>query len=131
MPENTNQNVPSPPENVESSGFPYGTVMENVYEGANRFATGLTNTLNVTGRASPRIKVTTDDILKMERLLSQKYPQWDKKELRKYLLTVAQLVPNLYMSPYAVEEIIKKAFNYGGIDPLMLMQYSNLMAKGL
>ena len=133
MPNYPDYTVPNPPTKTEDMGFSntIPAMLDNVNAGMRGATMGLSEALSNQNRQSKRIAVGKEDILKVERVLSQKYPQWDKQELRKYLLSIAQIVPNLFNSPYAIEEAVKKAFNYGGIDPNMLMQYSALMAKGL
>ncbi len=133
MPNFPNYNVPNPPKDQDDMGLgnTLPAMIDNVNTGMRGTAVGLSEALSNQSRKYKRIIVSKQDILRMEQILSQKYPQWDKKELRKYLLSIAQIVPNLFNSPYAVEEAVKKAFNYGGIDPNMLLQYSTLMAKGL
>ena len=133
MPDYPNYKIPNPPTAVDKMEFgnTMPAMIDNINSGVKGTAMGLSEALSSQGKQSKRISVSRQDILKLEQILSQKYPQWDKLELRKYLLSIAQIVPNLFNSPYAIEEAVKKAFNYGGIDPNMLLQYSALMARGL
>jgi len=97
--------------------------LRNISGGFSDFGSGIESGVN-------RPVISRNEIMQLERIFSLKYPQWNRAELQKYLLTIAQIAPKLFNSPYAIEEILKKAFNYGGLEPGMLLQYAN-MTRGL
>jgi len=103
--------------------------LRNISGGFSDFGSGIESALRISSGVN-RPVISRNEIMQLERIFSLKYPQWNRAELQKYLLTIAQIAPKLFYSPYAIEEILKKAFNYGGLEPGMLLQYAN-MTRGL
>lgn len=69
------------------------------------------------------------NVAEVAKVLTRKNPQWDKEEVMKYLVQLKLHVPEVLLDPYAVEEVVRRAILYGGLDPSYIEQLKRTFGR--
>ncbi len=76
-----------------------------------------------------KVQVSSINTPAIAKQLTMKHPDWSKEEVEKYLNQLKIHVPEILADMALVEEVVRRAILYGGLDPAYIMQLKSLYFK--
>lgn len=73
-----------------------------------------------------KVQVSSINTPAIAKQLTMKHPDWSKEEVEKYLNQLKIHVPEIFADMALVEEVVRRAILYGGLDPAYIMQLKQL-----
>jgi|GEM_PF-3789118 len=74
-----------------------------------------------------KVQVSSINTPAIAKQLTMKHPDWSKEEVEKYLNQLKIHVPEILADMALVEEVVRRAILYGGLDPAYIMQLKQVV----